>query len=207
MANKKSNVDATVETVAQPVVNAVENTAEVVNRESVVLTHDEAIAAFIAAGAELREDLHVERCAVSTMLDEDGAVRNTIVTLTVRETVERMLLNDESGQFEKKTVHHFVISLISLLKILGKNEVFAPFTRKLQQQPKLLEMLMPGSRISVLAVPVKAGVDYVNHFTGNTSLPENDSIYYEPTNVVAGQFATQQLASAAQAVLMQALLA
>jgi hypothetical protein len=207
MSNREKNVEVAVETVAQPVVESVVESTEVANRESTVLSHEEAIAAFIAAGAELRESLHVERCAISIILDEDGNSRNTICTITVRESVRRMLLNEETGEFQEKEVHHFVVSLISLLKILGKNETFAPFTRKLQQQPKLLEMLMPGCKVSVLAINVEAGVEYTNFFTGNKSVPNNTSIYYEPTAVIAGAFASKQLEQAAQAVLMNALLA
>lgn len=195
MAKETKNVEVAVETVAQSG-----------NEQTKVLSHEEAIAAFIAAGAELKESLHVERCAVTTILDADGNNKNTIVTVTVRETVRRMLLDETIGSFEKKDAHHFVLSLISLLKILGKNEVFAPFTRKLQQQSKLLEMLLPGCKLSVLAINVEAGVEYTNFFTGNKSVPDNTSIYYEPTAVIAGQFAAKQLEQAAQAVLMNALL-
>jgi hypothetical protein len=206
MSNREKNVEVVAETTAQQVEETAAQSAEVVNRKSVVLSHEDAIAAFIAAGAELKEELHIERCAVSILTNADSEVKNTIVTITVKENIIRMLLNENTNEFEEKEVHHFVISLISLLKIFSKNEVFSPFARKLQQQPKLLEMLMPGSRISVLAIHVKAGVNYVNYFTGHTSTPDNDSIYYEPTAVVAGQFATKQLAQAAQAVIMQALL-
>lgn len=171
-----------------------------------VLTQEEAIAAYVAAGAELREGLHIERCAHTTVLDADGETKNQILTLTVKETVKRMVADNESGEYTLKDVHHFVVSQIALLNVLSKNEVFTPFVRKIQQQPKLLEMLLPGSRISVLSIPVKAGTEYTNYFSGKVTVPENDSVYFEPTSIVAGNFAVKQLESAAQAVLMNALL-
>ena len=183
-----------------------ENVNEQAAQETVVLTHEEAIAAFIAAGAELHEGLHIERAAHTVVLDEDGETKNNIFTLTVKETVKRMIGDNETGEYSLKEVHHFVVSQIALLNVLSKNEIFTPFVRKIQQQPKLLEMLLPGCRISVLAIPVKAGVDYTNYFSSKVTTPENDSVYFEPTSITAGNFAVKQLESAAQAVLMNALL-
>jgi hypothetical protein len=175
-------------------------------KEVKLLSQEEAIATYIANGATLMENLHIERAAQTTILNADSETKNNILTLTVKETVKRMVADDKTGEYSLKEVHHFVVSQIALLNILSKNEVFTPFVRKLQQQPKLLEMLLPGCRISVLSIPVTAGKTYTNYFNNKETVIENNSIFFEPTAIVAGKFAEQQLANAAQAVLMQALL-
>lgn len=164
-----------------------------------------AIAARALGGVDYNS-LRIRSAAYSVVMDEFGEEKNAIVTLTVDKPVVRYVADKTTNEFVKAEVQHFTISFISLLQILRDNKSFMPFARQLQQNPKLLEMLLPGCAIDVIGVPVAAGADYTNPFTGKTIAIQNNSVYFEPLSITESEFAAKKLDEVATASLMQGLL-